>query len=86
MKGTAAQMLDLAPFSSALYLHPTLEAVMKHNVTKLHANGKLIAEIMSVHTGMNAAKASPEDAGGLEPAIYILSTQSSCNVDCRHGL
>ena len=71
MKQTAAQIPDLAPFTSALHLHPTVEAVVEHNVTKLHANGQPIATIKAVHTGPNASKASPDDAAGLEPTICL---------------
>ena len=38
---------------------------MEHNIAKLHAIGQPIATIKAVHTGPNAVKASPEDAGGL---------------------
>ena len=71
MKQTAAQMQDLVPFTTALHLHPTVEAVVEHNVTKPHANGQPIATIKAVHTGPTAAKASPDDTAGLEPAICI---------------
>ena len=67
MKHTVAEVSNLTPFNSALYLHPNFEAVMEHNVTKLRANGQPIAMIKALHTGTNAAKDSSEDAGGLEP-------------------
>ena len=71
MKQTPAQVHDITPFSSTLYLHPTIEAVVEHNVSKLHANGQPIAFIKAIHTGPNASKASCDDASGLEAIIYI---------------
>ena len=71
MKQTPAQIDDLMPFNNALRLHPTVEAVVEHNVTRLHASGQPIATIKAVHTGPNAAKASSDDASGLEPVICI---------------
>ena len=71
MKQTPAQVEDLAPFSNALHLHPTIEAVVEHNVSRLHASGHPIATIKAVHSGPNAAKASSEDAGGLDPIICL---------------
>ena len=56
------------PFRSALYLHPTVEAVVEHNVSRLHANGQPIATIKAVHTGPNA---SPDEAAGLEAIVCL---------------
>ena len=71
MKQTPAQVQDLTPFRSALYLHPTVEAVVEHNVSRLHANGQPIATIKAVHTGPNASKASPDEAAGLEAIVCL---------------
>ena len=71
MKQTPARLLNLAPFTTALHLHPTIEAVVEHNVSRLHASGQPIATIKAIHTGPNASKASSEDAGGLEPIICL---------------
>ena len=71
MKQTPAQLLNLAPFTTALHLHPTVEAVVEHNVSRLRASGQPIATIKAIHTGPNASKASSEDAGGLEPIICL---------------
>ena len=68
MKRTPAEVSDLAPFTHALHLRPTIEAVVEHNVSRLRANGH---PIKAVHSGPNAAKASSEDAGGLEPIICL---------------
>ena len=71
MNRTPAQLQDLSPFTTALHLFPTTEAVVEHNVSKLHALGQPIATIKAVHTGPNASKASSDDAAGLEPIICL---------------
>ena len=71
MQQTPAQIQDLAPFTTALHLHPTVEAVVEHNVARLRTNDQPIATIKAVHTGLNASKSSPDDAAGLEPTICI---------------
>ena len=71
MKQTPAEMADLAPFTNALHLHPTIEAVVEHNVSRLRASGHPVATIKAVHSRLNASKASSEDAGGLESIICL---------------
>jgi ATP-dependent DNA helicase PIF1 len=71
MKQTPTKVLDLTPFASALHLYPTVEAVVEHNVTKLKDSGQPIAPIKAVHTGANAAKASPDNASGLEAVVCL---------------
>lgn len=71
MERTPTKVPDLTPFHSALHLHPTTEAVVEHNISKLHASGQPVATIKAVHTGANASKASPDDAGGLHPIICM---------------
>ena len=71
MKQTPAQVSDLSPFTNALHLHPTIEAVVEYNVARLRASGQPIATIKAVHAGPNASKASADDAGGLEPIICL---------------
>ena len=71
MKWTPARVPDLAPFSTALHLPPIIEAVVEHNVTRLRSSGQPIATIKAIHTGPNAAKASSDDSGGLEPIICL---------------
>ena len=68
MKQTPAQVQDLTPFSTALYLHPTVEAVVEHNVARLRASGQPIATIKAVHTGPNSAT---DEAAGLESIICL---------------
>ena len=71
MKQTPARVPDLTPFVTALHLRPTIESVVEHNVARLHTSGQLVVTIKAIHTGPNAAKASSEDAGGLQPIIYL---------------
>ena len=71
MTRTPAQVLDVSTFEDALCLFPTVEAVVEHNVSKLHACGQPVASIKAVHAGVNASKASPDDAGGLEPIVCL---------------
>ena len=47
---------------------------MQHNVAKLQASGQPIATIKAVHTGDNAAKASSDDASGLEAAVCLVKS------------
>ena len=71
MKRTPTEVSDLAPFTNALHLHPTIEAVVEHNITRLRASGHPVAIIKAIHSGTNASKASSEDAGGLEYIICL---------------
>ena len=65
---TPAQASDESSFGDAVHLFPTIEAVVEHNVNKLHACGHPVATIKAVHAGRNASKASSDDSGGLQPA------------------
>ena len=71
MTQTPTLVQDLSPFANALHLHPTVEAVVEHNVTQLRASNQPIATIKAVHTGANASKAPADDAGGLEAVICL---------------
>ncbi len=61
--------VDVNAFHNALHLHPTVEAVAQYNLAKLQSNGQLVAVIKTVHRGPNAARATLDDAAGLEPII-----------------
>ena len=63
MTRTRTQVQDVSPFSSALHLIPTVEAVDEYNIAQLQASGQPIATIKAVHTGPNA--------GGLEAVICL---------------
>ena len=67
MNRTPTKVSDLTPFHSALHLHPTTEAVVEYNISKLHASSQPVATIKAIHAGANAFKASPDDAGRLLP-------------------
>ena len=71
MTRTQAQIPDVSSFADSLRLFPTIEAVVEYNVAKLQACSQPIATIKAVHTGPNAAKASPDDASGLEAIICL---------------
>ena len=71
MKQTPTKVQDISSFSNALHLYPTVEAVVEYNAAKLRAIQQPIATIKAVHTGVDAIKASPDDAGGLETIICI---------------
>ena len=71
MTRTPVQLSNMSSFDNALHLFPTVEAVVEHNVSKLHASGQPVATIKAVHTGANASKASSDDAGGLEPVVCL---------------
>ena len=68
MKQTPAEVSDMAPFTNALLLHLTIEAVVEHSVARLRASGYPVATIKAVHSRPNA---SSEDAGGLESIICL---------------
>ena len=53
------------------YLYPSTKAVAEHNVSKLRASDQPVAVLKAIHSGPGASKASPDDAGGLEPVICI---------------
>ncbi len=58
-------------FTDALHLHPTVEAVVEHNVCRLLTGDHPVAQIKAVHSGPNADKANTDDAGGLEAVLCI---------------
>ena len=74
MTQTPTNVRDLTPFATALHLIPTVEAVVEHNVAQLHASGQPIATIKAIHTGVNAAKAPTDEAGGLEAVICLANS------------
>ena len=45
--------------------------MVEYNVAQLQASGQPIATIKAVHTGANAAKASADNAGGLEAVVCL---------------
>ena len=50
MKQTPAEVTKLEPFTNALHLQPTIEAVVEHNVTRLRTSGHPVATIKAVHS------------------------------------
>ena len=76
MTQTPTGVAHLSSFANALCLHPTVEAVVEHPVAKLQSSRQPIATIKAVHTGANAAKASSDDASGLEAVVCL--AKSAC--------
>ena len=66
--------VDTSTFSSVVHLFPTVQSVAEHNMDKLRTIGRRIATIKAIHTGCNASKTSSEEAGGLEPVVYLAPT------------
>jgi len=64
-------------FSNALRLYATKKGVEKHNLDKLHklldenGNYVAIARIAAKHHGSGASSGTVDDAGGLEPVLYL---------------
>jgi ATP-dependent DNA helicase PIF1 len=71
MTRTSSNISNLQEFKNAIHLYPTIEAVAEHNLMKLKQNNQPITMIKAVHSGHNAAKDSSDDAGGLEPVLYL---------------
>ena len=71
MRQTPTNVEDIAPFTGALHLYTTTEAVGEHNASKLRENEYPVATIKALHSGPDAFKASADDAGGLEPIVCI---------------
>ncbi len=45
--------------------------LLKPDITKLHSCGQPVVIIKAVHSGPNASKGSPDDAGGLQPVVCL---------------
>ena len=71
MQPTPSQADDLSGFDSAVHLFPTVDSVVEHNITQLHSINRPIAAIKALHSGHNASKGTSEDAGGLDPIVYL---------------
>jgi ATP-dependent DNA helicase PIF1 len=71
MTTTPAHITDTSSFDTSLHLFPTAEAVVDFNLYNLHACGQPVATIKAVHSGPNASKVSPDDAGGLDPVVCL---------------
>ncbi len=65
------QVANKEYFSQELHLLPTVDAVAAYNLDKLHHNGQPVAEIKAIHSGPRANTATSDDAGGLDPVVYI---------------
>ena len=79
MKQTPAQLRDLLPFTTALHLRPTVEAVVEHNVARLRASGQPVATIKAVHKGATSAVVCTSCTHGVQEvsAIGLVVLQSA---------
>ena len=71
MNQTPAMVGATTPFAEALHLFATASDVAEHNIHKLYASGQPVAMLKAVHNGPGAFKATSEEAGGLDPVIFI---------------
>ena len=62
---------DMSSFANALHLYPTVAAVAEHNDAKMRELSQHTATIKVVHIGASVAKATSDDAGGLEVNVCI---------------
>ncbi len=65
-------------FADAVRLFYDKASVAKYNLQKLHNLGTPIARINAIHSNHAAAAATPDDACGLQPVIYIASQARRC--------
>ena len=68
----------------ALHLFPTVQSIAR--ITWKASSNRPIAIIKAIHTGLNASKASSEEAGGLKPVIYLAHTALVINLWVEAGL
>jgi len=68
MKRTPSQSDDVSEFDSTVRLFPMVHAVVEYNI---HAINRPIA---AVHSGYNTSKGTSDDAGGLDPVVYLAHT------------
>ena len=61
-------------FDSAVHLFPNEQSVVNDIITQPHSINSTIAIIKALHSGLNASKATSEDAGGWDPIIYLVHT------------
>ena len=71
MKRTPAEVGDTSSFAESLHLYATTADVADHNARKLRGSGQPVAVIKALHKGPGASKASPDEAGGLDPVVCI---------------
>ena len=71
MKRTLAEVGDTSSFAESLHLYATTADVADHNARKLRGSGQPVTVIKALHKGPSASKASPDEAGGLNPVVCI---------------
>ncbi len=58
-------------FEDAVHLYYNKDSVAKHNFDRLASYGTPIARLNAIHSNSTAAAASPDDAGGLQPVLFL---------------
>ena len=62
---------NFSQFDNAIHLFYDKKSVAEYNHTRLMKLGTPIAAINAIHSGVNAAAATPDDAGGLYPTVLL---------------
>ena len=75
LERTPQRAKDSDKFDDAVRLFYDKSSVAEYNLTKLHCLKTPIARINAIHSDRSAASASPDDAGGLHPVVF-LATQA----------
>ena len=82
MEQTPARVPNVAPFSTALHLHPTVEAVVEHNVFRLNVNGQPIATIKDIPHWPQCSQGLIQGCRGFG-INHLLGSWSSCDAYCQ---
>ena len=65
------KVVNQTAFSNCLRLFYDKKSVAEYNQFKLRELGTPIVQINALHSGSQAASASPDDAGGLQPILFL---------------
>ena len=78
-----------ANFTDAVHLHFDKNSVAQHNMDRLQSLHKPIARINAIHSHAAAASAKSDEAGGLEPVVFLAEgtkVMLTCNLWQEAGL
>ena len=84
-----ANVSNKADFEEAVHLFYKKDDVNKFNITKLTQLSSPTAQIKAIDSSSEAAKAKSDDAGGLEPVVYLAKDAKvmlTCNIWQQSGL
>ena len=79
---TPTNAINKSDFSEATHLYYDKMSVTSFNIEKLKSLGKPIARVNALHSNQAAAIATPEDAGGLDPVLFIAEEANGKKLDC----